>query len=72
MASAIGSALPALVGGMDRARAAQDDAAHRIASGDLDPGAMVDLAVAGHAFEASAVAFRWVAETQRTLVDLLA
>jgi hypothetical protein len=57
---------------MDRARVAQGDAAHRIAGGDLDPEAMVDLAIAGRSFEASAVAFAAVAETERTLVDLLA
>jgi hypothetical protein len=72
MASAFGSALPALVAGMDRARVAQGDAAQRIAGGDLDAAAMVDLAVAGRALEASAVAFRCVSETERTLIDLLA
>jgi len=72
MVASVGSALPALAAGMDRARAAQGDAAHRIASGDVDPAAMVDLAVAGSSFEASAVAFAAVAERERTLVDLLA
>ena len=72
MVSSVGSALPTLAAGMDRARLAQGDAANRIAGGDLDPAAMVDLAVADRSFEASAVAFAAVAETERTLVDLLA
>jgi hypothetical protein len=72
MVAPLGSALATLAAGMDRARLAQGDAATRIAAGDLDPAAMVDLAVADRSFEASAVAFAAVAETERTLVDELA
>ena len=72
MVSSVGSALPTLAAGMDRARLAQGDAVTRIAGGDIDPAAMVDLAVADRSFEASAVAFAAVVETERTLVDLLA
>ena len=68
----IGSALSVLAGGLDRARAQQGEAAERIASSPFDVDAIVDLSLAGRAFEASAVAFRSVAESERTLIDLLA
>ena len=70
--AAVGSALSVLAGGLDRARAQQGEAAERIASSPFDVDAIVDLSLAGRAFEASAVAFRSVAETERTLIDLLA
>jgi hypothetical protein len=66
------TALPVLAAGIDRARLAQGDAANRIATGGPDVDAIVDLSVAGHAMEAAAVAFRSVAETERTVIDLLA
>ena len=66
------SALPVLATGIDRARSAQADAAQRIAAQGPDVDAIVELSVAGLAMEAAAVAFRSVAETERTLIDLLA
>ncbi len=69
--AAIGPALSVLAGGLDRARAAQSEAAERIAASPFDVDAIVDLSIAGRAFEASAVAFSSVAETERTLIDLL-
>ena len=68
--AAIGPALSVLAGGLDRARAAQSEAAERIAASPFDVDAIVDLSIAGRAFEASAVAFSSVAETERTLIDL--
>ena len=55
--AAIGPALSVLAGGLDRARAAQSEAAERIAASPFDVDAIVDLSIAGRAFEASAVAF---------------
>jgi len=69
--AAIGPALSVLAGGLERARAAQGEAAERIAASPFDVDAIVDLSIAGRAFEASAVAFSSVAETERTLIDLL-
>jgi hypothetical protein len=69
--AAIGSAMSVLAGGLDRARAAQSEAAERIAASPFDVDAIVDLSIAGRAFEASAAAFRSVAETERTVIDLL-
>jgi hypothetical protein len=66
------SALPVLAAGIDRARAAQADAASRIAADGPDVDAIVELSVAGLAMEAAAVAFGSVTETERTLIDLLA
>ncbi len=65
------SALPVLAAGIDRARSAQGDAAHRIAAQGPDVDAIVELSMAGLALEAAAVAFSSVAETERTLIDLL-
>ena len=67
--AAIGPALSVLAGGLERA--AQGEAAERIAASPFDVDAIVDLSIAGRAFEASAVAFSSVAETERTLIDLL-
>jgi hypothetical protein len=67
-----GSAFDLLAAGLGQARSTMDAAAQSIAQDPFDIDAVLELSIASLGFTAMARAIRVVADTQRSLIDVLA